>query len=305
MAAVEQPWLPHLLFYGPPGTGKTTCALAVVRQLFGAEQLKNRVLELNASDERGIAVVRSKIKTFAAIAVGQQTTLDGARLPPYKVIILDEADAMTNDAQSALRRTMEVYSKVTRFIIICNYVSRIIEPLASRCAKFRFKPMHGDVIHSRIEHICTAEGVELSPGTLQALSKVAGGDMRRAITTLQSAARLGGKGGVVDAATVHDVAGVVPEAACAAIAEACKSGSFAAMQASIEHTVLEGYPAQEILLGLQAVVLQDQALDNAQKAIVLEALAVADKALVDGADELLQLLSVGSQLQTCLSAMQA
>lgn len=183
--------------------------------------------------------------------------------------------------------------------------------------------------------------MELSPGTLQALSRVAGGDMRRAITTLQSAARLGGKGGVVDAATVHDVAGVVPEAACAAIAQACASGSFAAMQASIEQTVLEGYPvrcvgdcqvagwriqgetetssrlsdqhpvrldvlqAQEILLGLQAVVLQDQALDNAQKAVVLEALAVADKALVDGADELLQLLSVGSQLQTCLSAMQA
>ena len=92
--------------------------------------------------------------------------------------------------------------------------------------------------------LLSAEGVELSPGTLQALSKVAGGDMRRAITTLQSAARLGGKGGVVDGATVHDVAGVVPEAACAAIAEACKSGSFAAMQASIEHTVLEGYPVR-------------------------------------------------------------
>uniref|UniRef100_A0A6N2LX74 AAA+ ATPase domain-containing protein n=1 Tax=Salix viminalis TaxID=40686 RepID=A0A6N2LX74_SALVM len=113
---------PHMLFYGPPGTGKTTTALAIAHQLYGPELYKSRVLELNASDDRGINVVRTKIKDFAAVA-------------------------------NALRRTMETYSKVTRFFFICNYISRIIEPLASRCAKFRFKPLPEEIMSNRILHI--------------------------------------------------------------------------------------------------------------------------------------------------------
>ncbi|KAL1794658.1 hypothetical protein ACET3X_006474 [Alternaria dauci] len=203
--------LPHMLFYGPPGTGKTSTILALAKELYGPELMKSRVLELNASDERGISIVRQKVKDFArqqlsvapnhTIMVEDKDTSEGGKMvryrdkypcPPFKIIVLDEADSMTQDAQSALRRTMETYSRMTRFCLVCNYVTRIIDPLASRCSKFRFKSLDQGNAVKRIGDIARLEKVELEDGVAEELVRVADGDLRKAITFLQSAARLVG-----------------------------------------------------------------------------------------------------------------
>ena len=167
----QQGNMPNLILAGPPGTGKTTSVLALARTMLG-ESFKDAVLELNASDDRGIDVVRSRIKAFAQKKV---------TLPPghHKVVILDEADSMTPDAQSALRRTMETYSRVTRFCIICNYISRLITPISSRCAKFRFKPLPEEAMIGRLDFIGKEEGIHCPPAVLSELMARSDGDMRR------------------------------------------------------------------------------------------------------------------------------
>jgi DNA polymerase III delta prime subunit len=227
--------LPHMLFYGPPGTGKTSTILALAKQLYGPELMKTRVLELNASDERGISIVRAKVKDFARqqlstapshtimvedkdapAGVKQVRYRDKYPCPPFKIIVLDEADSMTQDAQSALRRTMETYSKMTRFCLVCNYVTRIIDPLASRCSKFRFKSLDQGNAVKRVDDIARLEGVRLADGVSKELVRVAEGDLRKAITFLQSAARLvGAVAGSAGAMVKGEVKGEVTTATAA------------------------------------------------------------------------------------------
>ncbi|MDD2472458.1 MAG: replication factor C small subunit [Methanoculleus sp.] len=173
--------LPHLLFTGSAGIGKTTAAVALAREFFGDSWQMN-FREMNASDERGIDVVRSQIKEFA-----RTSPLAGAT---FKILFLDEADALTTDAQAALRRTMETYARTCRFILSCNYSSKIIDPIQSRCAIYRFRPLDAEAVIEEVRRIAAAEGLTVTEGALDAIVYVAAGDMRKAINALQGAAIL-------------------------------------------------------------------------------------------------------------------
>lgn len=174
--------MPHLLFAGPPGNGKTSIALCIARQLFG-KNWRELTLELNASDERGIQMVRERIKTYARLGT--------IREAPYRLIILDESDQMTGEAQTALRRIMETSSRTARFILICNYSSKIIEPIQSRCAIFRFSELQKDDVAGCLDSIAKKESVKLSADGVDAIWDFCRGDLRRAINTLQAAVVLG------------------------------------------------------------------------------------------------------------------
>ncbi|XP_013405450.1 replication factor C subunit 5 [Lingula anatina] len=170
--------LPHLLFYGPPGTGKTSTILAVAKQLYSPKEFNSMVLELNASDDRGIGIVRGQILSFAST----RTIFKKG----FKLVILDEADAMTRDAQNALRRVIEKFTENTRFCLICNYLSKIIPALQSRCTRFRFGPLTPEQMLPRLEHVIQEEKVNVSEDGRKALVTLANGDMRKALNILQS-----------------------------------------------------------------------------------------------------------------------
>lgn len=176
---IEKNRLPHLLFYGPPGTGKTSTILAMARKIYG-ESYRNNVLELNASDDRGIEVVREQIKSFAS------TRNVFSNQGGFKLIVLDEADAMTTAAQGALRRVIEQYTRNVRFCIICNYVNKIIPAIQSRCTKFRFNPLELDQVEGRLQVVIDQEKCNLTKDGKTALIKLSRGDMRRALNILQA-----------------------------------------------------------------------------------------------------------------------
>jgi replication factor C small subunit len=268
--------LPHLMFAGPAGTGKTTCATAIAKEIYG-DQWRENFLELNASDERGIDVVRDRIKNFARASFGGFD---------YRVIFLDEADALTNDAQSALRRTMEQFSNNTRFILSCNYSSRIIDPIQSRCAVFRFSPLGDEAVETQIREIAATEGIELTDSGVDALVYAADGDMRKAINGLQAAAVLGE---TVDEDGVYAITSTARPEEIREMVTLALEGEFTAARTKLEELLVDaGIAGGDIIDQLHRSVWEFD-LTERQAVRLMERVGEADYRITAGANEQVQL----------------
>ena len=268
--------LPHLIFSGPAGVGKTAAAVAMVKELYEDTWAEN-FTELNASDERGIEVVRNKIKNFArTMPIG-----DAA----FKIIFLDEADALTDAAQAALRRTMEKYSGTCRFIFSCNYSSKIIEPIQSRCSVYRFKPLSYDAVASRVKYIADKENLKLSEETIKAINYVSLGDMRRAVNALQSAAVLSSE---IKPEMIYEITATArPEEIEELIKEALGNKFFDALN-MMEELVDKGISGDEILAQMHRVVI-NMDIPAKKKVELMDRIGEADYRITEGANERIQL----------------
>jgi replication factor C small subunit len=273
---VDRDDLSHMLFAGPAGTGKTTSSIAIAKELYG-EDWSEHFLELNASDERGIDVVRDRIKSFA------RTSFGGAN---YRIIFLDEADALTSDAQSALRRTMEQFSNNVRFILSCNYSSQIIDPIQSRCAVFRFAPLSDEAVAEQVREVAAAEGIEVTEDGVEALVYAADGDMRRAINGLQAAAV---STEAVDEAAVFAITSTARPEDIREMVTLALDGEFSAARARLDELLTEeGIAGGDIIDQLHRSVWEFEMSDEAAVRL-LDRIGEADYRITEGANERIQL----------------
>lgn len=232
-----------------------------------------------------------------------QSNKTTTKLPPIKIVVLDECDSMTSDAQSALRRTMEKYSKTTRFALICNYASRIIDPIVSRCSVFRFKPLQKELVEKTLLNIAQAEGFQLSEQGLQALINVCEGDLRRSITLLQAATLIVEDGEPISESIIFEISGYIPRKLIDTFFNVCRLKDYPKMVKEIDELVKNGYSGAQFLAQLQHFIAgADRAMINdKQKAVVCGLIGQIDKRLLDGGDEFIQILNVGSALITAFT----
>jgi replication factor C small subunit len=269
--------LPHLLFTGTAGVGKTTAAVTLAKEFFKDTWQRN-FREMNASDERGIDVVRNQIKEFA------RTMPDGNAT--FKILFLDEADALTTDAQAALRRTMETYARTCRFILSCNYSSKIIDPIQSRCAIYRFRPLGGDAVRTEIGRIALREGLTVSAGAMDALVYIAQGDMRKAINAVQGAAILSP---AIDEKSVYAITSTARPDEIAELLSLSLKGDFETAESLLAQLLHERGIAPNELINqcYRALVAMD--LDRALKVQLIDHLGDADFRLSEGASSDIQM----------------
>lgn len=284
---VDKRNVPNMLFSGSAGIGKTSSSIALAKELFGEPGFQQNFLELNASDERGIDVVRNTIKDFA------RTLAFNA---DFKIIFLDEADALTSDAQQALRRTMEKYTKTARFILSCNYSSRIIEPIQSRCVVFRFTPLQSEDIKGKLLEIAKTEKVEIEPKAVDAIIYVSQGDLRKAINILQGSAFMEKK---VAEHTVYNVSSRARPEEIKKMLELCFKHKFKEARDLLDKLMFEyGMSGEDVILQLYrtAMDMTEEELPTKKKIELVDVIGEYNFRMVQGANERIQIEALLAQL---------
>ncbi len=276
---VEKKSLPNLLFAGPPGVGKTCCAVALANELFG-EYYNQNFLELNASDERGIGVVRGAIKDFAR-TIPHNTS--------FKIIFLDEADSLTSEAQQALRRTMEKYTGTVRFILNANYSSKLISPIQSRCSLYKFRPLKKEDIVQRLKYIVSKEDVSISEDAITSINDISEGDARTAINILQSAASTSTNITVED---VYLVSNVAKPQEIVGLIESCLNKDFLKSRELLYKLLFDhGLSGEDVIIQIykRIVSFPEEKLSLTKKIKIIDKIAEFNYRLVEGANDRLQL----------------
>jgi replication factor C small subunit len=282
-AFVKERNIPHMLFAGPAGTGKTTVALAISRELYGKDWRGN-VLELNASDSRGIDVIRGQVKDFARTkSIGEV---------PYKIILLDEADALTQEAQQALRRTMENFTNVTRFILVCNYSSKIIEPIQSRTAVFRFRVLANDDIKKFICRIVDEEKLKMNDAAIDAIIYLSEGDLRKVANLLQSSASLKEK---ITEDVVYDVASQAKPTDVREMLEFVLNGKFEDARKRLQDMLLrQGLSGEDVVKEIHRQIYSLDVTEDA-KVKLIEKTGDYEFRISEGGNDLIQLEALLAQ----------
>ena len=276
--------VPHLIFAGNAGTGKTTSAIALAKEIFGKDIWKQNFHELNASDERGIGIIRGKIKDFARTAPLGKTT--------FKIIFLDEADSLTSDAQAALRRTIEKYTHNCRFILSVNYSSKIIEPIQSRCAMFRFKPIKEEDVKKYIENIAKKEKLDITDDGYEALLFISKGDMRKAINVLQVGASLNKK---ITAELLYETSSTARPEDIKAMINVALNGNFMTARNQLYDLLIKyGLSGEDIIKQMHRVIF-DLTIPDANKVALIEKTGETEFRLVEGSNPHIQLESLLAQ----------
>ena len=283
-AFVKQKNMPHLLFAGPAGIGKTSLSLVVAKTLFKDEWHQN-FLELNASDERGIDIIRNKVKNFARTrSIGDV---------PFKIIYLDECDALTKEAQQALRRTMENYTQTTRFILSCNYSSKIIDPIQSRCAIFRFKPIENSELKEIIDKIAKQENLKIDDKTKDALIGISDGDCRRVENILQSSAAIDKN---ITEELIYSIVSVARPKEIDEVLNLAVQNKFTDARNKLLDVMLKyGLSGLDIIKQIQKEILNLD-IDNRKKMELIEKCGEVEFRMTEGSDEFLQLESFLAQI---------